>query len=77
MDPKGINWPRGALRFLCPGARARLTLGPKEKDLVDPPALSRIRHFIKRKIAYDLKQIQYTKTVFRYPPQVGFEASWR
>ena len=49
----------------------------KEKDLVDPPALSRIQHFIKRKIAYDLKQIQYAKTVFRYPPQVGFEASWR
>ena len=39
--------------------------GHKEKDLVDPPALSRIQHFIKRKIAYDLKQIQYAKTVFR------------
>ena len=50
---------------------------PKEKDHVDPPALSRIRHFINSKIAYDLKQIQYAKLVFRYPPQVGFEASWR
>ena len=33
----------------------------KEKDQVDPPALSRIRHFIMSKIAYDLKQIQYAK----------------
>ena len=43
---------------------------PKEKDHVDPPALSRIRHFINSKIAYDLKQIQYAKLVFRYYPSL-------
>ena len=41
--------------------------GHKEKDHVDPPALSRIRHFIMKKIAYDLKQIQYAKQYLDIP----------
>ena len=47
----------------------------KKKTLVDLGALSTIRHFIRQNKRMIWKT-NYVQTVFRYPPQVGFEASW-